>query len=107
MPFRIKPDLGQVSENGSESPRSESWDVFDNHPSGPYCANDPSKLVPKTRPLSCESCPLARNADVLAGEAAADEIDGPISLGCWESPNVIMAWHVGPMLGKDTAGVVI
>jgi hypothetical protein len=82
MPFRIKPDFGQVSENGSEPSSSESWDVFDDHPSGPNCANDPSKIVPKTGPLACESCTLASDADVLAGEAAADEIDAEILCVC-------------------------
>jgi hypothetical protein len=82
MPFRIKPDFGQVAENGSEPSSSESWDVFDDHPSGPNCANDPSKIVPKTGPLACESSPLAGNADVLAWESAADEIDAEIVCVC-------------------------
>jgi hypothetical protein len=100
MPFRIKPDFGQVSENGSESSSSESWDVFDDHPSGPNCANDPSKIVPKTGPFACESCSLASDADVLAWESAADEVNAVVS-GWGECANVAVFRNVWPVLPED------
>jgi hypothetical protein len=107
VPFRIKPERGKVAENGVQPPRSESWDVLNNRPSGSYVAKYPSKLVPKTRPRSCEASTFACNADVLAGEPAADEIDWPISVGGWEGSHVTVARHVGPMLGEDARGIVI
>ncbi|VXB23597.1 hypothetical protein BURKHO8Y_110237 [Burkholderia sp. 8Y] len=45
-PFRIEPHRGQVSENSSESPRSEHWAVFHFNSDGLYLANDPSHLGP-------------------------------------------------------------
>jgi hypothetical protein len=107
VPLRVIPERGKVAENGSHSPSKQRCDVLHDDVSGSYFANDPSELVPKTGPLSCESSSFSCNADVLAGEAAADEIDGPISLGCWESPHVVVSWDVGPMLGEDAVGVVI
>jgi hypothetical protein len=107
VPLRVIPERGKVAENGSHSPSKQRCDVLHDDVSGSYFANDPSELVPKTGPLSCESSSFSCNADVLAGEAAADEIDGPISLGCRESPHVVVPWDVGPMLGEDAAGVVI
>jgi hypothetical protein len=44
VPLSIKPERGQVSENSSESPNSESIDVFHEHNSRSYLANDPRKL---------------------------------------------------------------
>jgi hypothetical protein len=44
MPFRIKPDLGQVSENTLKPSPSlsskEHWDVFHDRVSGSYFANN-------------------------------------------------------------------
>jgi hypothetical protein len=100
MPFRIKPDFGQVSENGSKPSSSESWDVFDDHPFGPYCANDPSELVPKTGPCTGEAGTFSGNADVLAWESAADEVNAVVALRR-ERPHVFMLRDFRPVLFKD------
>ena len=73
-PSRIKPQRGQVSENGSESPNNESWTVFHEDESRSNFANDPSKLTPEPRSCPGDPCPFAGNADVLAWKAATDDI---------------------------------
>jgi hypothetical protein len=107
VPLRVIPERGKVAENGSHSPSKQRCDVLHDDVSGSYFANDPSELVPKTGPLSCESSSFSCNADVLAGEAAADEIDGPISVAGREGSHVTVARHVGPVLGEDAVGIVI
>ena len=74
IPFRIVPAFGQVAEDTVESSRSESCDVFHENEAGSYLANDSRVLGPETRPLSVETGSGSRKADVLAREAARDEI---------------------------------
>lgn len=69
-PFRIEPHRGQVSENGSESARSEHWAVLHEDEAWLYFANDPSELAPKPGALAFNACAFSGGADVLAREAA-------------------------------------
>lgn len=48
-PLRIEPERGQVSENSSESPRSEGWGVLHERPSRLNFAKYPLVLGPKPR----------------------------------------------------------
>jgi hypothetical protein len=49
-PFRIDPDLGQVTEDKIESSagKSDRCDVLQEHEPGSYHANDPRKLSPQS-----------------------------------------------------------
>ena len=69
-PRRIIPHRGQVSENGSKSPASESWGVFHEDEAGLHLANDPGKFTPEAAALTGEAGPFAGDGDVLAREAA-------------------------------------
>ena len=92
VPFRIVPDLGQVTENASEpSPLpalEETNDVLHNCKLRLYLANKPTVFVPKPRPFSAKlprTCPNHRiNAFpvplrryVLAREPTTDDFDLP------------------------------
>jgi hypothetical protein len=73
---------------------------------GSKLANDPGELGPKTRAGTVESGPSPGAAEVLTGEAAADEIDGGEVAGAGlshvlESPGV---WEVP---GEDGSAVGI
>jgi hypothetical protein len=68
--LRIVPHRGQVSENDSEPPRSESWGVFHEDVSGHHFANDAGELSPESGALAINSRSAAGEADVLAREAA-------------------------------------
>ena len=74
-PFRIEPHRGQVSENGSESARSEHWAIFHEDEARLYFANDPSKLAPKPRLLAFDAFAFASDADVLARESARHHVN--------------------------------
>jgi hypothetical protein len=73
-PLRIEPHRGQVPEDSVETPGSESCDVFHEDEAGSYLAHDPSEVRPEARPLPVDALALPGVADVLAGEAASDEI---------------------------------
>jgi hypothetical protein len=69
-PPRIIPHRGQVSENDSESPRSESWRVFHEHVSGSNFANDAGELSPEPGAFAVQPGPVSCDAGVLARESS-------------------------------------
>jgi len=71
-PCRIVPHFGQVSENDSKPPRSESWAVFHEREPGLYLANDPGELGPESAALSSDPGAFSGGGNVLAWETAAD-----------------------------------
>jgi hypothetical protein len=74
-PLRIVPDRGQVAENSSESPTSESWGVFHEHESRSNLANDPEHFGPKSAALSVKPGSASRDANVLARESARNDVN--------------------------------
>jgi hypothetical protein len=74
-PFSIVPERGQVTEDDTESANSESWGVFHEDEAGLYLANDPRHLSPEPRPLAVEACARAGDADILAREAARNDVN--------------------------------
>jgi hypothetical protein len=75
VPESIIPARGQVSEYGAESSTKQSWDVFDNHKPRLKFANNSRVLRPKAAPSTREASASAGEADVLARESSADDID--------------------------------
>lgn len=91
----MEPHLGQVSENPSKPSSNEHWTVFHEDEAGSNLANDPSHFRPKPRPFSVESGPSTRGADVLAGEASADNIDPSSPVDSVEGLNIVPDWEPG------------
>lgn len=106
MPFRIIPDLGQVSENSSESPSKESRDVFHDDVSGSKFANESCVLGPKTRAGTFKSCPLPCQANVLAWKAAHKDIDR-LDLAGGEGGDVRVNRDSWPVSVEDPGAVVV
>jgi hypothetical protein len=79
VPFRIKPERGQVSENSVKAPSKQSCDVLHEDVSGSYLANNSGVLRPKAAALARKACTFSGEADVLARETAADEIDTAVA----------------------------
>jgi hypothetical protein len=73
-PSRIEPHLGQVSENSSEPPRSESWRVLHERERRSYFTNDPGHFQPQSASLSVKSVAGSGNGNVLAREPPADNL---------------------------------
>jgi hypothetical protein len=88
MPFRIEPDLGQITEYSPE-PSSiisskEIWDVFHDCVSGSNFANKTGKLAPESRSGGVGSFwgepHTPCRTDILAREASGNDIDSSNSI---------------------------
>lgn len=108
MPFRIIPERGQGSENGIQPSRKQRSDVLQDDEAWSQFANKTGDLVEQAASCACQSCAKSCEADVLAGETAADNVNGN-STGsksfAGKLAHVAVAGHVGPVLGEDFAGV--
>jgi hypothetical protein len=108
IPFRVIPARGQVPENSTHPPTKQSWNVLHDDVSGPNHANDPGVFAPQAGPCSVDSFSPSGDADVLAGEAAADAVNPPlVGFGRRERFDIIVSRHVGPVLRQHapTVGV--
>jgi hypothetical protein len=71
-----------------------------------------SKCVPEeATAVASESGALASDREVLAREAATDEVDRAdepcVSCPAIRSPNVVVPWHVRPVLCEDLPAVLV
>jgi hypothetical protein len=77
-PRHAVPEVGQRSKDDSEVPtaaaREETGYVLDENPSGSKSVDDAGELDEEAGPLPSESCPSSGDAEVLAGEPAAEKI---------------------------------
>src|SRR5690606_18081632 len=100
---------GQGSENGIQPSRKQRSDVLQDNEARSQFANKTGDFVEQAAPLSCEASALSCKADVLAGEPAADDIDGN-SIGskslCGKLAHVSVAGDIGPVLCEHSAGEV-
>jgi hypothetical protein len=88
-PLRIEPQRGQVPENSSKSPRSEHWRVLHKHKSGAYFANHPGHVKPHSASGAVNARALACGADVLAWEAARNNVNSSCPRSSVKGLNVI------------------
>jgi hypothetical protein len=105
VPLRVIPERGQRPENLTHSSSKQRCDVLHDNVSGSKLANDPSKLVPKTGPRTGEPGPFPGIADVLAREAATDDIDFPVAFFRGERADIGVSPDIGPVLGEDFLGI--
>jgi hypothetical protein len=74
-PLRVEPQRGKIIEDGVESSANKGSDVLDEDKSGRNLVDDASEVTPEPAALPVnDPGPLACVADVLAREAASDEI---------------------------------
>lgn len=106
--------LGQVGDDGSESRLSwtsthlgrEAGDVLDEHASRSKRANGVSHGEPEAAALTGEPCTSAGVAEVLAGEAAGEPVDG-FEFVVGEGADVGVAGPSGVVGGEDGAAGVV
>lgn len=104
VPLSIIPERGKVSQNSSSSPSKQSCDVLHDDDVRSNFANKSPVMGPESASLACEPSPLSRNADILAREPTADDVDvgnsiPSKSVGA-EFSNVFIYRHPRPMLGQ-------
>jgi len=107
VPFRIIPERGQGSENTVKPSTKQSCDVLHDDVLRSKFANKTGVLCPEARPFALNPCASSGDADVLAGEAPADDINSNSICGKsigGEFSDIFVNRDVGPMLGEDTTG---
>jgi hypothetical protein len=111
-PPRIIPHLGQVSDHSSKPSRSEHCGVFHKHAARSHLANDTRHFSPQPGTLTVDAGTLSRGADVLAREAASDDIHHSTPRLSVEGSNVIPdgeGFKASIVLAgdEDVAGVLV
>jgi hypothetical protein len=66
----------EICSDVMEPPIAPVIDVLDNNPSGSHLADNAGVLIPEPRAGPLESVATTCDTEILAREAAADEIDG-------------------------------
>jgi hypothetical protein len=108
-PRAAKPDFPQRCEKDSKVSAvgrgEEPSDVFKDDPSWPKLICDPCELKEETGALTLEACSLAGNAEVLAREAAAEEVDG---FGfCVDCANIVIDGCVRPVSAQHSSAPLV
>jgi hypothetical protein len=79
-PSQAIPELGQRAKHCSEVPtalaREETGYVLDEQEAGSKRLSDSCELEEEAGTVTCESCSLPGNGEVLARESAAEQING-------------------------------
>src|SRR5260221_6851879 len=75
MPFRVIPDLGHVSEYCCQPSTKQRCDVLHDDVAGSKFPNESVVFAPESTSRACKTSTLSGNADVLAGEASADDVN--------------------------------
>ena len=106
-PFRIEPEVGQVTEHPTESVSisNESWDVLHDDVSGSHSAKYVSHPGPSPTLVSGAEL-LAGVAERLAGETSADDVNGwPFCAGppVGGGADVVVTGNIGPVASQDGA----
>lgn len=108
MPLRIIPERAELAEHGFQSTRAKDRTVLKDDSPWPKIGDEADNLTPKPTLRPLRSSHSAGEADVLAGEAPADDVNG--NSICAQSvggkvSNVMVAGNLRPVAGKDRAGV--
>lgn len=106
------PVLGQVPENDVEPSNSEICAVFHEHESRSNLANDADEFRPESGSLALDAVSTARGRNVLAGEAARDDIHASSPRSPVEGADVIpdgkgLQYSVVLPLHEDISAVLV
>lgn len=100
----------QVIEYPVRSESSQVRNVLSDDPIWSAFSDEPGKLAPKPAALAVDAGAAARLRNILAGEAAGDEIDGN-SIGSkalrGKAADVGKDWRIGPVMGEDSSAEVV
>jgi hypothetical protein len=105
-PFRVIPVRGQRPEYGIQPPNKQRCDVLHEDVSGSKHANHAGEFVPESRTLAHEPGALAGEANVLAGEPPADEVNGCEVVGS-DFSHILVSLGVGEVAFEDSPAVLV
>jgi hypothetical protein len=90
----------QVAEDGIRAATAQSRHVLDEHPAWAEFADDAGELAPEAAAVAREANAPTCGGDILAGEAARDEVDG-LKIPCPGEADVAASNNVGPVPRED------
>lgn len=106
LPLRIIPERGKVTQDLVEAADAQGRDVFDDNIFRPERADDAAELSPEARSSARQTGAPAEIADVLAREAAADEIDLQRGVRLSrEGADIVEARDALPVASEDRSAV--
>jgi hypothetical protein len=101
----------QVAEDPIRAATAESRDILSDDPTWLDFADNSRILRPQPGPSPFDARALAGARDILAGEAAADEVDGSDAVLLEplrrEGPDVVVEPGFRPVLAEDSPGIPI
>jgi hypothetical protein len=107
MPLRIIPERCKAPEDFVQSATAKLLDVFDEDEARPDFGDDAVHLEPKAGTLSSEADASTIDADVLAREASADDINSIKSVCreslCCDVADIFIDRHLWPVLVENGA----
>lgn len=92
-PRRIKPQAGKPREDDVQSSSAEPGAVLGKDERRPHFANDTEHLEPESRSVSGETCSASSAGDVLAREAAGNNVNCSAPRHAVERADVIPDWE--------------
>jgi hypothetical protein len=104
VPLRVIPERGQVPENGSDASPEKRGDILHDDVAGAKLANETGVLDPEAAALTREPRAFASNGDILAGEAAANNVNCS-DIRALQLSNVTMDGDMRPVLCQHAARV--
>jgi hypothetical protein len=106
MPLRIKPDLGQRSENSVQPPSKQRCHVLQHNESRSEFANQANGLEKQSGAIAVKSCPKPGVGNILARESTADNVDS-FKVVASALADVALSMDVRPMFGEHSVCVVV
>ena len=104
LPLRSVTDVAQIAEHAVETTRKQRSDVLGHDPLRPQLFDEALHLRPQPGALSVEALPEPGERQVLAREAAAEDLDG-LDENAAQLAHVGEAWNVRPACGEHGPAV--
>jgi hypothetical protein len=102
VPLRIVPERVEATEDFVQSARAKGCNILDDDVARVDFFDETAIFVPKTASLASESESVTGDADVLAGESSADNVNGFMYVLGGKSFNVFKNRHVWPVFLKNS-----
>jgi hypothetical protein len=97
VPFRIVPERSEAPEDFVQSASAKGSDVFDDDVARADFFDEAVVFVPESTSFAGESCAVPCDANVLARESPADDVDCVMDIFRCKGLNVIKNRHVRPV----------
>jgi len=92
-PSRIIPHRGKITEDHGKTSGNKQRAVFHKHETRSNLTNNARHFLPQTGPSSCDTRSFSSRANILTGEASADDINSTMPGFTIKGAHVIPDWE--------------